>query len=121
MKIVNTFIKSHYHTDFKTEIEKHFRLMYGINLNQAQLDDINDFYHQSRKSALKDLIIYRFINMMLGIVFLIGSMLFVVDPWSKNLFFIAVWTFFVFYNKIHGIINWVQYKRVKQPSRPSDE
>ena len=104
----------------KHAIYLHFKGMYKIEFTQAQLDDINDIYFEAKKESLKDLIVYRFINMMLGVVFLICFMIFV-ESWTDSWLALLIWTFFVFYNKIHGIINWIQYKRLKQPERPSDE
>lgn len=104
----------------KYEIHRHFRLQYGVTLTQAQLDDIHDFYHEARKQSLKDVIYYRFINMMLGVI--ASLLFFIIDesPWD-SWFLLIVLALFVFYNQIHGIINWMQYKRIKTPIRPSDE
>lgn len=100
----------------KTHIFRHFRWVYKICLTQAQLDDIHDFYHEARKQSLKDLIYYRFINMSLTIVMIIVLSIFGQPSWIL----IALLALFVIYNQIHGIINWIQYKRIKQPIRPSD-
>lgn len=101
----------------KYKIHQHFRLMYDVTLTQSQLDDIHEFYHEIRKQSLKDLIYYRFINMSLTIVMIVVLSIFGQPSWIL----IALLALFVIYNQIHGIINWIQYKRIKQPIRPSDE
>mgnify|MGYP000285956221 CR=1 FL=1 len=104
----------------KYNVHRHFRLVYGVTLSQAQLDDINDFYHEARKASLKDVIYYRFVNMMIFVIFLVSFLLMcksIRDAWFELLFLVAL----VVYNLIHGLINWIQYKRIKQPIRPSDE
>ena len=104
----------------KYRIHHHFRLSYGVTLTQAQLDDIHGFYHESRKASLKDVIYYRFVNMMLAFIFLLTLFL-IADSYRDKWFEILILTVFMFYNLIHGIINWIKYKRIKTPIRPSDE
>ena len=97
-----------------------FPVGYNVTLTQAQLDDIHDFYHENRKQSLKDIIYYRFINMVLGFIFLIAMFIFS-ESYRENWFQMIVLAVFFFYNQIHGLMNWIQYKRIKEPKRPSDE
>lgn len=101
-------------------LHRHFRLVYGVTLTQAQLDDIHDFYHQARKDMVKQVGYYRFVNMMLGVIVTILWLIFAENPWG-SWFFLILSAFFIFYNMIHAGINYVQYKRIKEPKRPSDE
>lgn len=104
----------------KLNIQKHFKLMYGVQLNQAHLDDIDQFYFQVKKNAIKSVIYYRFINMMLSVVLLLIFFVFG-GSWTDSWFTLTVLSLFMFYNKIHGFINWYHYKRLKAPKRSSDD
>jgi hypothetical protein len=101
----------------KIDIARHRRHVYKVTLTQAQLDDIHDFYHVSRKQSLKDLIYYRMINHILSMI------IFVVVLLLNETNLIVLGFFFVFsmYNFIHGVIQYIQYKRIKEPTRLSDE
>lgn len=101
----------------KYEIHRHFRWVYGVTLTQAQLDDIHGFYSEYRKQSLKDVIYYRFINMGISIFIVVLLLIFGKPSWIL----IALLGLFTIYNQIHGIVNWIQYKRIKEPIRPSDE
>jgi hypothetical protein len=104
----------------KYEISRHMRHMYKVKLTQAQLDDIHDFYHVERKQSIMNLAIFRYINMMLSVVSLITF--FIVGCTIRgNIFVFVVLNLFMIYNLIHGLINYVQYKKIKDPKRPSDE
>ena len=104
----------------KYSLHHHFRLSHGVTLTQAQLDDIHDHYHYVRKEAFKNVIYYRFVNMCLAIIMLI-VFLFSVGYYKENWVAIMCLVVFIIYNMIHGLVNWIQYKRIKTPNRPSDE
>tara|TARA_R110000851_G_scaffold108617_1_gene230054 strand:- start:32611 stop:32943 length:333 start_codon:yes stop_codon:yes gene_type:complete len=104
----------------KLDIARHMRQVYKLKLTQAQLDDIHDFYHELRSETLKDIVYFRFINMMLSLIFLILFFIFKNDPFD-SWFTIIVLTVFLFYNKIHGIITWVSYKRLKRSKNQLNE
>lgn len=97
---------------------KHFKGVYNIVLSDAQLDDIQEIFHDLRRQSIFNIGFYRFINFALSMV--VVCVWFFVQDEHMKWFFLIVWIVFAIYNFIHLGVNYVQYKRVKMPKRESD-
>ncbi len=100
------------------KIQKHlvkrlFNQKYKIELNSDHLNDIDSFYSTLEKDAIMKNCSFRFINMSLSIVFII-VFFFIKGTWIDDLIFMMLMTLFGFYNFIHCIVNFMQYKKIKK-------
>lgn len=97
---------------------KHFKMHYNVILSDAQLDDIQDIFHDLRRQSIFNVGFYRFINFALSCV-VICIWFFIPDE-NMKWFFLVVWIVFAAYNFFHFGVTYVQFRRVKMPKRESD-
>lgn len=97
---------------------KHFKMKYDIILSDAQLDDIQEIFHDLRRQSLFNVAMYRFINFSLSMI-VICVWFFIPDE-SMKWFFLVVWIVFAAYNFFHMGVTYVQFRRVRMPKRKSD-
>lgn len=98
---------------------RHFKLQYNIHLTDANIDDIQDIFHELRRQSVFNVGMYRAINFVIALIFII--VWFFMPNKMMSWFWLTAWVVFAIYNLIHTFINYIEFKRIRIPERLSDK
>ena len=92
-----------------------FRQRHNITLKEEHLQTIDETYKDVKLGILKDLGMYRFVNLLIALI--ITGLFFVANSFNvQEYFFIWVFCLFVFSNLISLIDYLIKYRKLKKQS-----
>lgn len=90
-----------------------FNTKHNIELNSIHLNDIDDIYNDINKEAIKKIGMFRFINLSIGLCFLVLFFFIRGTEFSGWMFF-GLMFLFCLYNLIHCFYNYKQHREIKR-------
>ncbi len=103
----------------RNELWRRVRFQHGIRLTSHSIETIESFFHESIKTSIYHVGMYRVINVVFAVLFMAGWAIFrnmEIVQWFVPVMFMG----FILYNITHVLMNYISYKRIKEPTPVTD-